>query len=120
MRSGADISCIWCATSRSPLTTLVSVKPDHGWVPLTEGTDRRCWHARLVSSAPRKSGSSVAQYDAAQALDWGLVNTVVPLAQLEKETIALVPSDPHAVTVGASHAKAGFNAAEDGLAASSS
>jgi len=28
------------------------------------------------------------QYDAAQALDWGLVNTVVPLVDLERETVA--------------------------------
>ena len=28
------------------------------------------------------------QYDAAQALDWGLVNTVVPLDDLERETVA--------------------------------
>ncbi len=28
------------------------------------------------------------QYDAAQALEWGLVNTVVPLDDLERETVA--------------------------------
>jgi naphthoate synthase len=56
------------------------------------------------------------QYDAAQALDWGLVNTVVPLAQLEKETIAwcrqILTLSPLALRM----LKAGFNAAEDGLA----
>ena len=33
------------------------------------------------------------QYDAQQALDMGLVNTVVPLAELEAETVAVVPRD---------------------------
>lgn len=56
------------------------------------------------------------QYDAAQALDWGLVNTVVPLAQLENETVAwcrqILTLSPLALRM----LKAGFNAAEDGLA----
>jgi naphthoate synthase len=56
------------------------------------------------------------QYDAAQALDWGLVNAVVPLADLERETIAwcrqILSLSPLALRM----LKAGFNAAEDGLA----
>ncbi len=56
------------------------------------------------------------QYDAAQALNWGLVNTVVPLADLERETIAwcrqMLTLSPMALRM----LKAGFNAAEDGLA----
>jgi len=56
------------------------------------------------------------QYDAAQALDWGLVNTVVPLDQLETETVAwcreMLALSPLALRM----LKAGFNAAEDGLA----
>ncbi|HUV57394.1 MAG TPA: 1,4-dihydroxy-2-naphthoyl-CoA synthase [Acidimicrobiales bacterium] len=56
------------------------------------------------------------QYDAAQAQDWGLVNTVVPLADLERETIAwcrqILTLSPMALRM----LKAGFNAAEDGLA----
>lgn len=56
------------------------------------------------------------QYDAATALDWGLVNTVVPLADLERETIAwcrqMLTLSPLALRM----LKAGFNAAEDGLA----
>ena len=55
------------------------------------------------------------QYDAAQALDWGLVNTVVPLDRLEAETVAwcrrMVSLSPIALRM----LKAGFNAAEDGL-----
>jgi naphthoate synthase len=56
------------------------------------------------------------QYDAAQALDWGLVNTVVPLADLEAETVAwcrrILALSPLALRM----LKAGFNAADDGLA----
>lgn len=56
------------------------------------------------------------QYDAKQALEWGLVNTVVELDDLEKETIAwcrqILTLSPLALRM----LKAGFNAAEDGLA----
>jgi naphthoate synthase len=56
------------------------------------------------------------QYDAAQALEWGLVNTVVPLEDLERETVAwcrqMLTLSPLALRM----LKAGFNAAEDGLA----
>jgi naphthoate synthase len=56
------------------------------------------------------------QYDAAEALDMGLVNTVVPLEQLERETVAwcreMLDMSPFALRL----LKASFNAAEDGLA----
>jgi len=56
------------------------------------------------------------QYDARQALDWGLVNAVVPLAALERETVAvcreMLALSPFALRL----VKASFNAAEDGLA----
>ena len=56
------------------------------------------------------------QYDASQALDWGLVNAVVPLAELETETVAwcrrMLTLSPIALRM----CKAGFNAADDGLA----
>jgi naphthoate synthase len=56
------------------------------------------------------------QYDAATALDWGLVNTVVPLGDLEAETVAwcrqILSLSPLALRM----LKAGFNAADDGLA----
>ena len=56
------------------------------------------------------------QYDAQQALDMGLVNKVVPLADLEKETVAwcrrMLELSPLALRL----LKAGFNAADDGLA----
>ena len=56
------------------------------------------------------------QYDAAQALDWGLVNAVVPLEQLEDETVRwcrdMLALSPLALRL----LKASFNADEDGLA----
>jgi naphthoate synthase len=56
------------------------------------------------------------QYDAQQALDMGLVNKVVPLADLETETVAwcrrMLELSPLALRM----LKAGLNAADDGLA----
>jgi len=56
------------------------------------------------------------QYDAQQALDMGLVNTVVPLANLETETVAwareMLALSPFALRL----MKASFHAAEDGYA----
>jgi naphthoate synthase len=56
------------------------------------------------------------QYDAKQALEMGLVNKVVPLADLEKETVAwcrrMLELSPLALRM----LKAGLNAADDGLA----
>ena len=56
------------------------------------------------------------QYDAQQALDMGLVNTVVPLEQLEEETVQwcreMLELSPFALRL----LKASFNAKEDGLA----
>jgi naphthoate synthase len=55
------------------------------------------------------------QYDAAQALEMGLVNTVVPLASLEDETVAwcreMLAMSPFALRL----VKASFNATEDGF-----
>jgi naphthoate synthase len=56
------------------------------------------------------------QYDAATALEWGLVNTVVPLERLEEETVQwcreMLALSPLALRM----LKASFNAADDGLA----
>jgi naphthoate synthase len=56
------------------------------------------------------------QYDAQQALEMGLVNTVVPLAELENETVAwcreMLSLSPTALRV----LKSAFNAETDGLA----
>jgi naphthoate synthase len=55
------------------------------------------------------------QYDAQQALDMGLINTVVPLAELENETVRwcreMLALSPFALRM----LKASFNADEDGL-----
>jgi len=56
------------------------------------------------------------QYTAAEALDMGLVNTVVPLEELEEETVRwcreMLALSPFSLRL----LKASFNAAEDGLA----
>jgi naphthoate synthase len=56
------------------------------------------------------------QYDAQTALDWGLVNAVVPLERLEEETLQwcreMLALSPLALRM----LKASFNAADDGLA----
>ncbi|NWG31200.1 MAG: 1,4-dihydroxy-2-naphthoyl-CoA synthase [Rhodocyclaceae bacterium] len=56
------------------------------------------------------------QYDAQTALEWGLVNAVVPLDRLEEETVAwcreMLKLSPTALRM----IKAGFNADTDGLA----
>ena len=56
------------------------------------------------------------QYDAHTALDWGLVNAVVPLERLEEETVQwcreMLALSPFALRL----LKASFNATEDGLA----
>ena len=55
------------------------------------------------------------RYDARQALEWGLVNAVVPLERLEEETVAwcreMLKLSPLALRL----LKAGFNADIDGL-----
>jgi naphthoate synthase len=56
------------------------------------------------------------QYDAQQALDWGLVNAVVPLADLERETVAWCRRMLELSPIALRMLKAGFNAADDGLA----
>jgi naphthoate synthase len=59
---------------------------------------------------------SCEQYDAARAFDMGLVNKVVPLADLERETVTwarrILQMSPLALRL----LKAGFNADTDGLA----
>jgi len=56
------------------------------------------------------------QYDAAQALDWGLVNAVVPLDELERETVAWCRQILRLSPIALRMIKAGMNAADDGLA----
>lgn len=56
------------------------------------------------------------QYDAAQALEWGLVNTVVPLEELEQETAAWCRRILELSPIALRMLKGGLNAADDGLA----
>ena len=56
------------------------------------------------------------QYDAQTALQWGLVNRVVPLADLEEETVAVCRRMLEHSPLAMRMLKAGFNADTDGLA----
>ena len=56
------------------------------------------------------------QYDAAQALEWGLVNAVVPLDALENETVEWCRQMLKLSPIALRMLKASFNAADDGLA----
>jgi naphthoate synthase len=56
------------------------------------------------------------QYDARQALDMGLVNKVVPLADLEQETVAWARKMLELSPLALRMLKASFNAVDDGLA----
>ncbi len=56
------------------------------------------------------------QYDAREALDWGLVNAVVPLGELESETAAWCRRMLSLSPIALRMLKAGMNAADDGLA----
>jgi naphthoate synthase len=55
------------------------------------------------------------QYDAQQALDWGLVNAVVPLEDLERETVAWCQEMLEMSPLSLRLLKASFNADIDGL-----
>ncbi len=56
------------------------------------------------------------QYDAKTALEWGLVNRVVPLAELENETVEVCRRILRMSPLALRLIKAGFNADTDGLA----
>jgi len=56
------------------------------------------------------------QYDAQTALDWGLVNKVVPLKELEKETVAWAKTLLEQSPLSLRLLKAAFNAADEGIA----
>jgi naphthoate synthase len=76
--------------------------------------------ALLASQVGQKRAKEIwflcRQYDARQALEMGLVNTVVPLAELQDETVRwcaeMLKLSPFALRL----LKASFNAAEDGMA----
>jgi naphthoate synthase len=56
------------------------------------------------------------QYDAQEALDMGLVNTVVPVSELEAETVSWCREMLRHSPMSLRLLKAGLNAADDGLA----
>jgi naphthoate synthase len=56
------------------------------------------------------------QYDAQTALDWGLVNAVVPLEELEAETVRWCQQMLRMSPLALRLLKAGYNAGVDGLA----
>ena len=56
------------------------------------------------------------QYGAAQAYDWGLVNSVVPIEDLEHETVAWAKEMLSMSPLALRMLKASHNAADDGLA----
>lgn len=72
--------------------------------------------AQIGQKRSREVWMMCRQYGAEQAYDWGLVNEVVPLAELEKETVAwckqMLAESPLALRM----LKASHNAADDGLA----
>jgi len=75
--------------------------------------------ALLASQVGQKKAKEIwflcRQYSAQEALEMGLVNTVVPLAELERETVGwcreMLKLSPFALRL----LKASFNAAEDGI-----
>ena len=74
----------------------------------------------LARTVGRKKANEIwfmaRQYDAQEALDMGLVNTVVPLADLEAETVAWCRHMLQWSPLSLRMLKAGMNAADDGLA----
>ena len=77
---------------------------------------RRCWRGLVGPKKAKEIWFLCRQYDAQQALEMGLVNTVVPLERLEEETVQwcreMLALSPFALRL----LKASFHAAEDGLA----
>ena len=98
-RSAAATSCTSSATSRSPPTTRASGRPGRGSARFDGG-----YGAALLSRivGPKKAKEIwflCRQYDAQQALDMGLVNTVVPLERARGRDGEVVPRDARALPV---------------------
>src|ERR1700722_17382942 len=109
------MSCTSSATSRSRPTTPASDRPGRRSARSTAASARA--FSRLAG--PKKAKEIwflCRQYDAQEALQMGLVNTVVPLDELESETVKwckeMLQLSPFSLRL----LKASFNADEDGLA----
>ena len=70
----------------------------------------------MASSGPRRSGSCAGSTTPDEALEMGLANAVVPLPELERETVAWCREMSSLSPLALRLLKASFNAAEDGLA----
>ena len=114
--SAAAMCCTSSATSPSPPTTPGSARPG----PKVGSFDGGYGSGLLARIVGQKKAREIwflcDAYDAAGALDMGLVNTVVPLAELEQTTVAwcrkMLQHSPLALRM----IKASMNAADDGLA----
>ena len=82
----------------------------------TAASARACSPSWWARRRPRRSGSSAASTAPRRRWTWGSVNTVVPLEELEHETVRwcreMLELSPFSLRL----LKASFNAAEDGLA----
>jgi 1,4-dihydroxy-2-naphthoyl-CoA synthase len=112
-RSAAATCCTSSATSRSRRQR--ALRPGRAAVGSFDGGFGASLLRDLVG--PKKAKEIwllCRQYDAQQALDMGLVNTVVPLDRLEEETVQwcreMLALSPFALRL----VKASFNAHEDG------
>ena len=115
-RSAAATSCTLSAISRSPRTMRASARTGRASAALTGDSEQDCSRGRSARNAPKEIWFLCRRYDARRAYEMGLVNAVVPLDRLEGETVAwcreMLQLSPTALRL----LKAGFNAAEDGLA----
>ena len=93
-----------------------SARPGRRSARSTGATARPCSRAPWATSKAREIWYLCRQYTAQQALEMGLVNTVVPLAKLEEEGVAWADGDPGEEPDGDPLPEAAFNADTDGLA----
>ena len=103
-------------TSRSPPTTRASVRPGRRSASFDGGYGSGLLARIVGQKKAREIWFLCRQYDAHQALDMGLVNTVVPLAELERETVAWCREMLKLSPIALRMIKASMNAADDGLA----
>ena len=104
------------ATSRSPPTTRASARPGRRVGSWDGGFGASLMRDLVGTKKAKEIWLLCRQYDAEQALEMGLVNTVVPLDRLEEETVAwcreMLALSPFALRL----VKASFHAHEDGYA----